>query len=249
MFQHMFMTMHKQLDGIMRQYPTASEQERQQFELQLSELKKASDCFIELWLNFEEKLSQFQQKKANDGGNAVSVAAASAQQGSDVAADESQHEAAAHAPGFESMTCSAADLYIPDDIAGDVSKGQGYYKLFMFPQAATIFHDVLAQAPECNLARLYLGMSLMHTRSWNEAQRQFQLLIVLSDFPKWLALGYNALGCIQAIHMNLAQAEKLFKKAYEVYPGFADSLSNLKSCQETPKQLSLYFGSTELCCM
>ncbi|MFD0958854.1 hypothetical protein [Paenibacillus chungangensis] len=250
MFQHMFMTMHKLLDGIMRQYPTASEQERQHYELQLSELKKASDCFIELWLNFEEKLSQFKQNQADDVSNAVSGldAAACGQKASDSAID-GQSDAEICAPGLDSTPCSAADLYIPDDIAGDVSKGQGYYKLFMFPQAATIFHDVLAQAPECNLARLYLGMSLMHMRSWNEAQRQFQLLIVLSDFPKWLALGYNALGCIQAIHMNLAQAEKLFQKAYEVYPRFADSLSNLKSCQETPKQLSLYFGSTELCCM
>ncbi len=119
----------------------------------------------------------------------------------------------------------------------------------MFSQAAAQFQIVIIQSPECNLARLFLGMTQMHLQNWSEAQRHFQLLIVLTDFPKWLSMGYNALGCIQAVHMNLAQAEQLFKKAHDVCPSFKDPLNNLKSCQETPKQLSLYFGSTELCCL
>jgi len=242
MFQHMFTSMNEVLDGITKQYPQASEQERMDYLQQVAELKKMSDSFIEQWLDFEEKVCDFQ-----DSITVVGQLAGSDPSSTDaVISGEGQDQ---FNSGVEIYTCNMADLVIPEEAELLIDKGQGYYKLFMFSHAAGLFQDAISIAPECNLARLFLGMSQMHMQNWQEAQRQFQLLIVLSDFPKWLALGYNALGCIHAVHMNIAQAEKLFRKAYEVYPSFTDSLSNLKSCQETPGQLSLYFGSTELCCM
>lgn len=237
MFQHMFTSMNEMLEGILEQYPEANEQERLEYNKQLCELKKMSDSFIEQWLEFEEKMSELQEICGD--------AKPSKQQ---IAAELAQQPNVPLVGGIQSV-CNSSDLHIPDEVAEFINRGQGYYKLFMFSHAARLFQDAIAIAPECNLARLFLGMSQMHMQNWQEAQRQFQLLIVLSDFPKWLALGYNALGCIQAVHMNMAQAEKLFRKAYEVYPGFKDSLNNLKSCKETPGQLSLYFGSTELCCL
>jgi len=242
MFQHMFTSMNEMLDGITKQYPQASEQERMAYLKQIAELKKMSDSFIEQWLDFEEKVSDFQEGIAA----AQPVMVTTSVMDDDPVAAEGQ--ASSYSP-VETTTCNMADLAIPEEAELLINKGQGYYKLFMFSHAAGFFQHAIAVAPECNLARLFLGMSQMHMQNWQEAQRQFQLLIVLSDFPKWLALGYNALGCIHAVHMNIAQAEKLFRKAYEVYPSFTDSLNNLKSCQETPGQLSLYFGSTELCCM
>lgn len=224
MFQHMFTSMNELLDQIIKQYPNANEQEKSQFDEQMKELKKASDICIEQWMEFEEKFSDYKEQQEN-GLTEISSCS---------------HEAS---------TCNSFDLTIPDETEFMISKGQGYYKLFMFPQAASQFQAAILITPECNLARLYLGMTQMHLQNWSEAQRHFQLLILLSDFPKWLALGYNALGCIHAVRMNLALAEQLFKKAHQVYPSFTDSLSNLKSCQETPEQLSLYFGSTELCCL
>lgn len=259
MFQHMFTSMNEMLDGIIKQYPQASDQERQLFLKQISELKKMSDSFIEQWLEFEEKVADFQDayglEAAVPQGAAPETKPVEAQAASGMIKGSSQIlNQGPGTPGktfaiSEKTSCNMSDLTIPDEAAALIHKGQGYYKLFMFSHAADLFQDALNTAPECNLARLYLGMSQMHMQNWQEAQRQFQLLIELSDFPKWLALGYNALGCIQAVHMNLGQAEKLFRKAYEVYPSFTDSLNNLKSCQETPGQLSLYFGSTELCCL
>ncbi|RJE90079.1 hypothetical protein D3P07_07625 [Paenibacillus sp. 1011MAR3C5] len=242
MFQHMFTSMNEMLDEITKQYPQASEQERMAYLRQVAEMKKMSDSFIEQWLDFEEKVADFQECIASDQPVTVTTSVM------DNDADPIGQQAKTNLP-VEAYPCSMADLAIPEEAEVLVNKGQGYYNLFMFSHAARLFHDAISIAPECNLARLYLGMSQMHMQNWQEAQRQFQLLIVLSDFPKWLALGYNALGCIHAVHMNIAQAEKLFRKAYEVYPSFTDSLNNLKSCQDTPGQLSLYFGSTELCCM
>jgi len=149
----------------------------------------------------------------------------------------------------DGILCNECDLYVSSEHEFALDQAQGYYKLFMFAEAASILNMIITEQPECNIARLYYGMSLMHLRNWSEAQRQFQLLSVLSDFPKWLALSYNALGCIQAIKLNMNQAELLFNKAYQLYPQFEDPLKNLQSCKQSPKQLSLYFGSTELCCM
>ncbi|GKU79504.1 hypothetical protein [Paenibacillus sp. L3-i20] len=245
MFQHMFTSMNEMLDGIVELYPEATDQERLIYNEQVCELKKLSDAFIEHWLQFEEKVSDFNDLFSEQG--------VTSQETDEVILHLAPQAALQTTTPLElkstAVPCNESDLIIPDDVADKIKTGQGYYNLFMFSRAATLFHEVVSIAPECNLARLFLGMSQMHMQNWNEAQRNFQLLIVLSDFPKWLALGYNALGCIQAVHMNMAQAEKLFNKAYEVYPAFTDSLNNLKSCQGTPGQLSLYFGSTELCCL
>lgn len=232
MFQHMFLSMNEMLDQIIEQYEGAGAKEKQLYDEQLNELKKVSDMFIEQWLEFEEKFAVFKEQQSEHAAPQSSAAL-----------DQQS------LPVSTAVTCNAADLEIPDELASIISKGQGYYKLFMFSQAAAQFQIVIIQSPECNLARLFLGMTQMHLQNWSEAQRHFQLLIVLTDFPKWLSMGYNALGCIQAVHMNLALAEQLFKKAHDVCPSFKDPLNNLKSCQETPKQLSLYFGSTELCCL
>lgn len=239
MFQHMFTEMNELLDRMIEQYPSACDEQKKHYEQQMNEMKKLSDSFIEQWLEFEEKLADFKERQESKAG---------------LAGDSKQHAAAPSKQGAApyvaaSYPCSQADLEVPEEAAPIISRGQGYYKLLMFPEAAAQFREAVGHSPECNLARLFLAMTYMHMQNWNEAQRHFQLLIALTDFPKWLAMGYNALGCIQAVHMNLAHAEKLFMKAHQVCPSFTDPLNNLKCCQQTPLQLSLYFGSTELCCL
>lgn len=239
MFQHMFSSMNEMLNQIIENYEGAGTKEKQLYDEQMNEMKKVSDSFIEQWLEFEEKFAQFKEQQGTQGDHVAE------QEIINKFIEPIQESL----PASTAVPCNIADLEIPNELAAVISKGQGYYKLFMFSQAAAQFQNAIIQSPECNLARLFLGMTQMHLQNWSEAQRHFQLLIVLTDFPKWLAMGYNALGCIQAVHMNLAQAEQLFIKAHDVCPSFKDPLNNLKSCQETPKQLSLYFGSTELCCL
>lgn len=239
MFQHMFSSMNEMLNQIIENYEGAGTKEKQLYDEQMNEMKKVSDSFIEQWLEFEEKFAQFKEQQGTQGDHVAEQEIIS----------KFIEPIQESLPASTAVPCNIADLEIPNELAAVISKGQGYYKLFMFSQAAAQFQNAIIQSPECNLARLFLGMTQMHLQNWSEAQRHFQLLIVLTDFPKWLAMGYNALGCIQAVHMNLAQAEQLFIKAHDVCPSFKDPLNNLKSCQETPKQLSLYFGSTELCCL
>lgn len=247
MIGHMFATMNEMLDAIKLRYPEASGHEQSACLEQISKLKAMSDEIIEHWLGFEEKLAEISKMLPAVPAIASELPEAAAAASETAAAYWPGEQQLKEGHGYSAAMCNSHDLDIPDNVVGFMDKGQGYYKLFMFPEAANQFQTTIAEAPECNLARLFLGMSQMHLRNWNEAQRHFQLLVALSDFPKWLALGYNALGCIQAIRMNMAQAEELFRKAHETYPEFKDSLSNLHSCRQSAAgQLSLFFGSTEL---
>ena len=109
-----------------------------------------------------------------------------------------------------------------------MAKGQGYFKLFMFREAAMHFQEAVRGWPEDYKARLFLAMTYMHLQEWNEAQRHFQLVIEVTDYPKWRAIGFNALGCIQAVRMNLDQAAAYFQKAHEDDPEFADPLTEFE---------------------
>lgn len=153
------------------------------------------------------------------------------------AATLSDNHAAANAAAYDD---AAIDLCL------SMSKGQGYFKLFMFREASNHFEEAVRLAPDDNRARLFLGMTYMHMQEWNEAQRHFTLLVEVTEHPKWKALCLNALGCIQAVRMNLEQATRYFEKAHEADPNFTDPLSNMKSCEKHDGHLSLYFGSGQL---
>ncbi|GLX68940.1 hypothetical protein [Paenibacillus glycanilyticus] len=271
MFQQMFEAMNEMLDHLIESYPTATGEQKAQFDEQVTVLKKMSDSLIEQWIEFEEKFSGFAEQLPQPNSPSLMTMESSTELGEPpvkpVAASalpplkpssmpQQQHlnKEPLQNEGPEPVSDEEAynaelDMEVPYEFAMMISKGQGYYKLFMFSDAATHFQSAVTYLPECNLARLYLAMTHMHLQNWSEAQRHFQLLVSLTDYPKWRALGYNALGCIQAIYMNLEQAERFFLKAYETCPSFKDPLNNLKCCKETPQQLSLFFGSTELCCL
>ncbi|MFC4103687.1 tetratricopeptide repeat protein [Paenibacillus xanthanilyticus] len=247
MFQHVFATMHELLDEIMVHFGSAELDQKKRYFEQLSMLKSMSDTFIEEWLQFEEKLAEFRNtyRDAPDGGKPSGVPSAAV--GPPVA-PVGKPEGDKPANGLSSQPAVPKQpvMQDPGNETGLMVKGQGYFKLFMFKEAADHFEQAVQAAPENNMARLFLAMTHMHLQQWQEAQRHFQLLVELTDHPKWQALGYNALGCIQAVRMNLEQAERYFLKAHETDPAFTDPLSNLKSCQKQDGHLSLYFGSGQL---
>ncbi|MBD2845125.1 hypothetical protein IDH44_07970 [Paenibacillus sp. IB182496] len=221
MFQHLFSSMHALLDELIQTYPDPLRCEEQSRELEA--LKSISDDVMEQWLAFEEKLGQFQTKL---------------QENADTTENDTGSEIALLPPEID----GAAESLL--------TKGQGYYKLFMFQQAASLFEQAVGRAPDHNLARIFLAMTHMHLKSWNEAQRHFQFLVGVADQPKWRALAWNALGCIQAIRCNMERAEQYFIQAHEADPSFAEPLSNLDACRQTGgTELSLYFGSAQLGCL
>lgn len=258
------------LHDIIIHYPHANDAERNQLDEQLAKLKHFSDHFIEEWLQFEERMADFRELKqqccgaganqASPGGamprqqqpNAEypkiisSVPQVMPQTASITASGEGEAKSAAAQTEASEIETRFLEAEADFELQQAMTRGQGYFKLFMFREAADHFNQAIAGAPDDNRARLFLGMTYMHLQNWHEAQRHFQLLVEVTEHPRWRALGYNALGCIQAVRMNLEQAACYFEKAHEADPEFTDPLANMKSCQEQAGHLSLYFGSGQL---
>lgn len=92
-------------------------------------------------------------------------------------------------------------------------KGQGYYKLAMFPQAAQEFNLLSQELPDFILGRVYLAMSHLRLQEPEEALRHFKLLVPLTADSKLKAISYHAMGCIHIQKQNMEQALCYFKLA------------------------------------
>jgi tetratricopeptide (TPR) repeat protein len=147
---------------------------------------------------------------------------------------------------FREIQQQGAILQEPEELLDAFQKGQGYFKLHMFHQAAEQLEDTVQLFPDMLSARLYLGMSRMHLQQWAEAQRHFRLIAAMADEAKLQAIAYNALGCIQAVFAHLDQAQHLFRKALEADPSFTEPRQNLECCRRGGGELQLQFGSAEL---
>lgn len=252
MFAHLFATMNDKLDEIKQLYPRVNGVKQDHLNKQLEVLKAMSDSIVEHWLLFEEKLADFYDDLKMSPAEKVSsqtppyTAAAAAAASKELQTSQVEHAAAQQASAPSGAAKEHEEWNYSSDTAVFISRGQGYFKLHMFGHAEDELHKAINLSPDCQLARLFMAMTLMHMQRWVDAEKHFQILISLTDHAKWRAIGYNALGCIQAVHMKLEQAEQYFLKAHDADPSFADSLINLKCCKERNGSLSLRFGSAEL---
>jgi len=252
MFAHLFATMNDKLDEIKQLYPRVSGAKRDHLNKQLDVLKAMSDSIVEHWLLFEEKLADFYDDLKIQPSMTVTkqtppyTASAAAVGSKELHASQVEQAAAQQVSEPSGSVKEMEQWSFPSDTAVFISRGQGYFKLHMFSHAADELHKAINLSPDCQLAHLFMAMTLMHMQRWVDAEQHFQILISLTDHAKWRAIGYNALGCIHAVHMNLELAEQFFLKAHEADPSFADSLMNLKCCKERNGSLSLRFGSAEL---
>lgn len=146
----------------------------------------------------------------------------------------------------EPEAADSAALIAESEPNGPYVKGNGYFKLQMFVQAAQQLEQAAVRHPEAIDARLLLAMCRMHLQMWGEAQRHFQFVACVSDNSKYQAIAYNALGCIQAVFAHLEEARRYFCKALEADPAFCDPRTNLEACAPGRTQVRLQFGSAEL---
>ncbi len=116
-------------------------------------------------------------------------------------------------------------------------RGQGYYKLFMFEQAIKEFEKLVAEFGDFLIARMYLAMGYLQKGELDEASRHFHLIVSLTDNRKFLAITYNALGCIQAKKGNVEQACEYFQKAIDLDPTYQDPSLNMEICGEDVSRL------------
>ncbi|HZG85280.1 tetratricopeptide repeat protein [Paenibacillus sp.] len=206
MFKYLFQSMNEKLDGILEALPVAHGTAKQALLRQLQELREISDGMIEEWLLFEEKLAQAGKRSSQP---AAASPAGSAGKLFDLPAEASESP-------MQTM---------------QYQRGEGYFKLYMFAEAAREFQAVVAKFPEFLQARLYLALCLLQNENVAEAYSHLQILISLADDGKMKAIAYNALGCVNAVKGNVDQACECFRTSHALDPNFQDPVNNLKACQ------------------
>ncbi|MBA9085312.1 tetratricopeptide (TPR) repeat protein [Fontibacillus solani] len=130
---------------------------------------------------------------------------------------------------------SAVEL--PEMQCGAFIKGQGYYKLLMFPQALGQFKVVMEQFPDSVLVRTFLGMCHMHMEEMSHAKTHFWAVLEGAESKRVRSIVYNALGCIEANRGARDKAEEYFKLAHYHDPSLAEPLANLEVCMQCSGKL------------
>ena len=111
------------------------------------------------------------------------------------------------------------------------SRGQGYFKLQMYPQAIMQFSRVVTDHPESALTRFYLALAYLNLEQMAEAGTHLQQIMYLKGSPRLKGLVCNALGCIQAKLANPEAACSLFAQALQYDPTLTEPLYNMEACR------------------
>lgn len=212
MFKHLFATMNEALEDIIRLYPMAVGAKKRDLDEQLNALRAMSDACIEEWLQFEEKMGQFNGEPSAAAG---------------IYPDLNLLEtgcAAADKPG-----CLLPELTFKPQPAQSEAfrKGQGFFNLMMFQESIREFERVVAEHPEFLTGKLYLALGHLKMGHLQEAYRMFQFIVQLAEDPKMKAISYNAMGCIQVKNQNMEAAKDYFMIACTMDPTLVEPIIHM----------------------
>lgn len=252
-----FLTLQRKAETIEREWPDATEHEKLQLADQLFQLRKVSDKLVDLWLQFEEKLSYaIRQIKKMEGHEVEQESsleeilqeakglAAQAQKG-EASPEQKEPETAIaskeKAGDSESLIAFApakagtalqkeAELQSHRQYEHMFRKGEGFYHLRMYQDAQRCFEELVEASPDWESGRLYYGYSLLFCGKKEEALREFRLLSRSASSPSVTAISYNAIGCILAEEGQWLEAAQAFREAIAVRPKHGDAWFNLALC-------------------
>jgi tetratricopeptide (TPR) repeat protein len=120
-------------------------------------------------------------------------------------------------------------------------RGQGYYKLLMYPQCIEQFKSVISRYPDSLAGRLYLAMSYLHQGEGEAAWEHLDHMMSLIRSRKLKAMVYNAMGCIRALQERFTEAQELFSLSLQHDPSLPEPNVNLEVCRR--KGGELQYGS------
>lgn len=211
MFQQMYAEMNEMLTDIANQLPNATGMRRYELIGKYRMLRKLSDEALDEWLAFAEALSLFRQKAG---------------------VDEEQAEPEQESPPAAADSGARLENFV---------RGQGYYKLLMYPKCIEQFKVVITHYPDDPAARLYLAMSHLHLGETSEAWDHLEHMLPVVQGRKLKAHIYNAMGCIAASGRRFEEAKELFFLALKYDPAFPEPGRNLEVCRIGSGELE--FGS------
>ncbi|KJD43232.1 tetratricopeptide repeat protein [Paenibacillus terrae] len=133
------------------------------------------------------------------------------------------------AAGF-SAEPGMSDAELPEKELPAFTRGQGYYRLLMYPEAIRQFEQVLQHFPSSWQSRMYMGMAYFQLEDTAEAVIHFQKVLHLTEQSGLKAVIYNALGCLMAKQADVEEAQKCFALAHQFDPALPEPLHNMEAC-------------------
>ncbi|KQL49331.1 hypothetical protein AN963_06100 [Brevibacillus choshinensis] len=247
-----FQTLRSKAETIEEKWSDASEQERLQFADQLFYLRQVSDTVVDLWLQFEERLSNAIRKikqmegqlPAEDNHTQVAVA----NEASNKNTLKKEPGSAMQKSGNESVSPSKdTNPYEPM-----FRRGEGFYHLRMFQDAKKCFEELIQLSPDWESGRLYYAYSLLFCEEQEHAFREFRLLSRSASSPTVVSSSFNAMGCILAEEKHWLEAVQAFKSSLEVKSEQEEARYNLALCylkdgdaQEAMDEIEKYLQKDE----
>ena len=217
-------------ETIEERWANATLQERLQMADQLFYLRQVSDRVVDLWLQFEERLSRAIQSIKQQEGQHAEEALGSQELGQDLS---SLSAALKTNPGQE----AAEEGKVPETLGSSspryehlFRRGEGFYHLRMYPDARECFAELVAALPDWEMGRIYYAYSLLFTEERELAMREFRLLGKSAGSSDVAAISCNALGCMLAEEGQWLEAAQAFKAALEASGEKSAARYNLALC-------------------
>lgn len=241
-----FHTLRNKAQTIEEKWQGASEQERLQLAEQLFQLRQVSDTVVDLWLQFEEKLSN-------------AIRNIKEMEGQLPAEEKKTHQPKVHAESAKAVETKKTTEGKKKDHSPETGlyepifrRGEGFYHLRMFQDAKKCFAELVQKSPDWESGRLYYAYSLLLCEEKELAFREFRLLGRTAGSPTIVAISFNAIGCILAEEEQWLEAAQAFKTSLEIKPEQEEAKYNLALCylrdgdaQEALDELEPYLEKNE----
>jgi tetratricopeptide (TPR) repeat protein len=184
----------------------------------LMQLRRQMDSYVELWLCFEEKINDMQEKFNFSLPDEIPEAILNAFLKIKPAAAENT----------DSPQIEETALPVEENVCiRSFRKGLGFLELAMMDEAIAEFKQVAALEPDLLLARLCLGVAYAEKGQADEAMRELRLVQALTDDRQTLAIIHNTLGNLYARAERYELAQPEFEQAVALVPDFLAAQFNL----------------------
>ncbi|MBS4007787.1 MAG: tetratricopeptide repeat protein [Clostridium sp.] len=207
-----------------------NQEKRQDCLKHLLELRKRMDHCVELWLRFEEKINEIQERFDFLLPDEL---------------PESFLQAYAKALPENMLTPVSLDrgvgqpllLHFDNEACiRSFRRGLGFLELAMMDEAIEEFEAVIEHEPDLLLAHLCLGVAYAERKMADEAMRELRLVQALTGDPQTHAIVHNALGNVYADGEQYELALEEFSKVIELDAEFSVARFNLGAVYYNLKQ-------------
>lgn len=226
LLSYYFAGLNERIGKIKERMAMAQEEEKTKLYHTVLQLRQISDKVVEEWLNFEEQLVEVQRMFEN--------------------MEDEESCGTSELQSADGETEDVQEIYLPYPLAAQFRRGQGYFMLSMYREAVESFNQVIEEAPDVAVARLYLAFGFFMLGRLDMAYRQFRLLSETCEHAFIRAASYNALGCISAVENNAEQGLLWFEHALAAFPDLTDAAYNQAL---TLYQLGRYKEAAAVCAL